>query len=360
MPPVRWHGSGEACRRASAPAPPLPATGGISVAANTDFRLPKLDVVLRAPAQVGAAVTIGLPGANEAHTGTTGTAASTDLQYLRVSPSNPVQCSSGAEASALTTTTVGNLAPALLPSTTTLEGGQRTLGPNQPTQFTAKVTAEYGTAAVPQGKVVFRDVESNEILGSVNPGADGVAKLDHTFAPVASGQPDQTRQVVAQYAGVDGDIAASTSAPVTVTNTSAPTVFRELGFDVRAQLGVETAQDVPVTINATIVRPAGSVNPSQAMVQLYRGDTPVGAPVALPDGNQMTWTDTVIRQPRTTTQPIPRRIGRTGRRRLREVDEHRTPTGVGDRTRNRPIARPADHRRRQTAHSGIFSAADPS
>ena len=68
------------------------------------------------PAQVGAAVTIGLPGANEAHTGTTGTAASTDLQYLRVSPSNPVQCSSGAEASALTTTTVGNLAPALLPS----------------------------------------------------------------------------------------------------------------------------------------------------------------------------------------------------------------------------------------------------
>lgn len=277
-------------------------TGGISVAANTDFRLPKLDVVLRAPAQVGAAVTIGLPGANEAHTGTTGTAASTDLQYLRASPSNPVQCSSGTEASALTTTTVGNLAPALLPSTTTLEGGQRTLGPNQPTQFTAKVTAEYGTAAVPQGKVVFRDVESNEILGSVNPGADGVAKLDHTFAPVASGQPDQTRQVVAQYAGVDGDIAASTSAPVTVTNTSAPTVFRELGFDVRAQLGVETAQDVPVTINATIVRPAGSVNPSQAMVQLYRGDTPVGAPVALPDGNQMTWTDTVIRQPRTTTQ----------------------------------------------------------
>ena len=57
-----------------------------------------------------------------------------------------------------------------------------------------------------------------------------------------------------------------------------------------------------MTINATIVRPAGSVNPSQAMVQLYRGDTPVGAPVALPDGNQMTWTDTVIRQPRTTTQ----------------------------------------------------------
>ena len=203
------------------------------------------------------------------------------------------------------------------------------------------------TAAVPQGKVVFRDVESNEILGSVNPGADGVAKLDHTFAPVASGQPDQTRQVVAQYAGVDGDIAASTSAPVTVTNTSAPTVFRELGFDVRAQLGVETAQDVPVTINATIVRPAGSVNPSQAMVQLYRGDTPVGAPVALPDGNQMTWTDTVIRQPRTTTQRY--RVELVAPVVVDYVKWTSTapPTGVGDRTRNRPIARPADHRRRQ-------------
>ena len=106
------------------------------------------------------------------------------------------------------------------------------------------------------------------------------SSITDLLPPVASGQPDQTRQVVAQYAGVDGDIAASTSAPVTVTNTSAPTVFRELGFDVRAQLGVETAQDVPVTINATIVRPArfGEPQPGHgpALPRRYAGRCPGG------------------------------------------------------------------------------------
>ena len=167
-------------------------TGGISVAANTDFRLPKLDVVLRAPAQVGAAVTIGLPGANEAHTGTTGTAASTDLQYL---PGQPEQSramqlrrrSVRVDHHHRRKTSPLRSCPPPPPSRV----GQRTLGPKPADTVHCQ---SYRRVTVPPqfpGQVVFRDVESNEILGSVNPGADGVAKLDHTFAPVASGQPDQ-------------------------------------------------------------------------------------------------------------------------------------------------------------------------
>lgn len=278
------------------------ASGGINVPANTDFRLPKVDILLRAPAEVGALVTVGLPGADVTPTGTTGTAASTDLQYARASSTALAQCNSGSEAAALATTTVGDLPPALLPSSTVLNGGDRTLGPDQPTQFSAKVTAEHGTAAIPQGQVEFRDEGSNDLLGTVSPAADGTAKLDYTFPAIEQGQPDQVRRVVARYLGVTGDVAPSSSDAIVVTNTSAPTVFHEVGFGLVAQLGAETPDAVPVTITASITRPAGTANPDQAMVQLYRGATPVGEPVALPAGAQMSWTDTIERQPRTTTE----------------------------------------------------------
>lgn len=296
-PNIRIWGGASARYGSSTSTSTISASGGTTVAANTDFRLPQLDIVLRAPATVGAEVVVGLPGANVTPTGSNGTAQSTDLAWTRAT-----QCTSDAAAAALATVTVGDLPAVLLPSTTTLGSNLDKVGPGQATQFTAKVTAENGAATMTQGKVQFLDADSGSILGEVNPSTNGEAKLDHTFDPVAPGQPDQTIRVEAKYLGVHNDIAVSTSGPVTVTNTAGPTVFHELGFNLRARLGVETETEVPVTIEATIVRPAGSGNPDNAMVQLYRGSTPVGEPVAMPAGNQMTWTDTIARQPRTTTE----------------------------------------------------------
>ncbi|MCL2533071.1 MAG: Ig-like domain-containing protein [Nocardiaceae bacterium] len=282
--------------------PSINSTGGTTVAQNTNFRLPKLDITLRAPAQPGAAMTIGLPGANEEHAGD-GTAASTDLQWVRSSsPWGPAQCSSGPEAATLTTTTVGDLDPVLLPSTTTLTSSVNKLGPSQPTTFTAKVTTQYGALAqLPQGRVEFRDADTDEVLGTAAPNASGAATLDYTFPAIAPGQPDQARHVLALYTGVDRDVAASTSAPITVTNTAEPTVFNNIRFDsFRAQLGQETAADVAVSVTTNVNKPSGPI-PDQAKVQLFRDGVPFGDPVALPTGNELVWNDVVERQPRTTT-----------------------------------------------------------
>jgi len=247
-------------------------------------------------------VSNGLPGADETHTGD-GPAASTDLQWVRSSsPWGPAQCSSDALAAALTTTVVGDLAPVLLPSTTTLASSLTKLGPGQPTTFTAQVTTQYGALPqLPQGQVTFRDADTDEVLGTVTPNAAGVATLNHTFDPIAPGQPDQDRHVVAEYAGVAGDVATSASSTVTVTNTAEATVFNEIKFGAfRAKLGVETSDDVPVSVVATINKPAGPV-PDRAKVQLYRDGVPLGEPVTLPVGNELVWNDVVARAPRTTT-----------------------------------------------------------
>lgn len=277
------------------------STGGTTVAQNTNFRLPKLNITMRAPSQPGATMSIGLPGANEEHTGD-GTAASTDLQWVRSSsPWGPAQCSSGPEAAALTTTVVDDLEPVLLPSTTTLTSSVSRLGPGQPTTFTAQVGTQYGAvASLPQGQVKFLDADNN-VLGTATPNASGVATLNYTFPPIAQGQPDQVRNVVAQYTGVERDVAPSTSTPVTVTNTADITAFNTLQFGpVRAKLGDETTSDVAVAFTANLTKPAGPY-PAQATVQLYRDGEPVGEPVALPAGNEIVLNDVVARSARTAT-----------------------------------------------------------
>lgn len=280
-------------------------TGGLTVGANTDFRLPSLEVVMRAPTTVGEEITLGLPGSD-----LTGfTAASTDFQWIKERTSswtnNAVanECTSNAGAAALTTTTVGDVDPVLLGTTTTVSSSLDVLGNTQTTTLTARVSTEYG--ALPelmQGDVTFRDADTREALGTARPDATGAATLDYVFDALEPGQSDQTRRIVAEYEGVEGDLAGSESAPISVTLTNDPTVFHNSTLALRAVLGDESDQAVPVTVNATITRPSGTVIPDGLRVQLYRGDTPVGEPRPFPEDDTMSWTDSIERAPQTRTQ----------------------------------------------------------
>lgn len=280
-------------------------TGGLTVNASTDFRLPSLEVVMRAPATVGEEISIGLPGAN-----LTGfSAASTDFQWIKARTSsfsnNAVanECTSGADAAELTTTTVGDLDPVLLDTTTTVTSSVDVLGPNQPTTLTAQVGTQYGVLPqIASGDVTFRDATSDEILGTATPDSSGVASIQHTFDPLTPGQPDETRTVVAEFSGVDGDLTGSTSTPITVTLTGDPTVTYTTTFNLTAVLNQEDEGFVPVTVNASIVRPSGTTIPDGFRVQLFRGNTAIGEPMALPEGNTMSWTDSIERLPQTRTQ----------------------------------------------------------
>lgn len=279
-------------------------TGGLQVGQNTDFRLPQLDIVMRAPSTVGETMSVGLPGAN-----LTGyNAASTDLQWVRDDPSflsgnDANECTSSANGAALTTTTVGDLDPVLLETTTAVSASPSVLGNTQPTTLTAQVSTEYGALSqITQGQVTFRDVDSGEEFGTVTPNASGVATLEHAFDALEPGQPDETRRIVAEFSGVEGDLADSASDFFTVTLTNGPTVFFDTTLNLRAALGEENETIVPVTINATISRPSGTTIPDEFRVQLYRGNTAIGQPVPLPEGNTLSWTDSIERLPQTRTQ----------------------------------------------------------
>ena len=279
-------------------------TGGLQVGQNTDFRLPQLEIVMRAPATVGETMSIGLPGANLSGW----SAASADMQWIRDDPgffsgNDANECTSNASGAELTTTTVGDLDPVLLDTTTTVSSSLDVLGNTQPTTLTAQVGTQYGALAqMTEGEVTFRDVTADEVLGTATPNANGVATLEHSFDALEPGSPDETRQIVAEFSGVDGDLTGSTSEPTTITLTEGATVFYDTTLTLSALLGEEDETIVPVTVRANINRPSGVSFPEDMLVQLYRGDTPIGEPRPLPAGNQMEWTDSIERLPQTRTQ----------------------------------------------------------
>ena len=74
-----------------------------------------------------------------------------------------------------------------------------------------------------RGQVTFRDTTTDEVLGTATPNASGVATLEHSFEALEPGAPDETRQIVAEFSGVERDLAESASAPVTITLTAGAT-----------------------------------------------------------------------------------------------------------------------------------------
>lgn len=282
-------------------------TGGMQVRENTDFRLPQLDIVMRAPSTVGDVMTLGLPGANL----TGNNAPATDFQWVRDDPgwfsgNDSNECTSGSAAAALTTTTVSDAEYAVLESTTRIISGDQLVDTSVPFTLSAQVASPYAPAAnVSQGEVTFRDVTNDSVLGTANPGPDGIAEIVYEFDRIPDDDPDVPITVVAEYSGFEGDAIQETIAPssdsVELTLTPKPVVQWVTDFDTRVTLGELTEDSLDVTINASFQRP-GLEYPEGTMVQLYRDGVAVGEPVPMPKtGTTLTWQDELPRTERNAT-----------------------------------------------------------
>lgn len=279
-------------------------TGGMQVRQNTDFRLPQLDIVMRAPSTVGDVMTVGLPGANL----TGNNAAATDFQWVRDDPgwfsgNDANNCTSGSAAAALTTTTVSDAEYAVIESTTRIVGGDQLVDTSEPLTIRAQVSSPYAPAGnLSQGTVTFRDADTGEEFGTATPDADGFAEIEYEFDRIPDDEPDVPLNLVAEYSGFEGDAIDETIAPssdsVVLTLTPKPVVQWVTDFTARATIGELTEDALPVTINTTFQRP-GLEYPEGTLVQLYRNGEAFGEPVLMPEtGTTLTWQDELPRAER--------------------------------------------------------------
>lgn len=283
------------------------ANNGLYVAGTgNDFRLPRLSITMRAPLTPGEEVSVNLPGWNGSNSGTNGNAADTDFQYVRTSSglfgntNQQRQCTSGAAAESLTLTTVTDADPVILGTSTALSAENPRVGPGQdPGNLVALVSAEYPVNLAGQ-EVTFRNADSGEVLAPATIDSSGRAVISlEPFAALSPGDPDEMHTYIAEYDGIEGDIFGSESQVLTVVNTAGPTVTNETTFTMNASLGEDVEDGVEVDIRATINRAPGV--PAGTEAQLFRGDTPLGEPFVLPEGNTITFEDVVEREAATRT-----------------------------------------------------------
>lgn len=266
------------------------------------FQLPTVTFTMRAPVTPGEEIVFGLPGAGAA---SAATAATTQFQYVRGTSTRngtQVECAASASAAALTRTTVADVAPNILDSTTRIIGGDQTADSSIPVELQAQVAAPFATTGeLSQGTVTFVDQATNLVVGTANPNAQGIATIQHQFPRIPDGDADQRRTVVATYSGITGNIASSEDT-INLTLTEKPTVFWNTDFTVRANVGQLDDDSLPVDVTATFSRP-GQDFPEGTVVQLYRDALPIGEPVAMPtSGTSITFpTDEIPRTDRTGT-----------------------------------------------------------
>lgn len=270
------------------------------------FRLPAVTFAMRAPVTPGAQVVFGLPGAGAA---AANNGANTQFGYSRGTSAAgtgtggaSISCAVSANAAQLSLTTVADVAPNILNSTTNIVGGDQTADSSIPVTLQAQVAAPYATAGeISQGTVTFRDQATNLIIGTASPNAQGFAIIQHQFPRIPDGDPDQPRTVIAEYSGVTGNISPSQDT-IVLTLTDKPTVFWNTNFTVRANVGQLGEESLPVNVTTTFSRP--SLNfPEGTLVQLFRDALPLGEPVAMPaTGTSITFpTDEIDRAERTGT-----------------------------------------------------------
>ncbi|MBB1029536.1 hypothetical protein G6027_01240 [Dietzia sp. SLG310A2-38A2] len=275
---------------------------GLAKTSNAAFRLPAVTFSMRAPLAPGAEVVFGLPGAGADPL--TYNAENTQFAYTRGTSNTgtQVECIAGANAAQLTKTTVADVAPIILDSTTRIIGGNQTADSSIPVQLQAQVAAPYATSdELSQGTVTFRDQATNLIVGTANPNDQGIATIQHEFPRIPDGDPDEIRTIIAEYSGVPGNISSSQDT-IVLTLTEKPTVFWNTNFTVAARVGTLGDESLPVNVTATFARP-GLNFPEGTMVQLYRDALPVGEPVPMPaTGASITFpTDEIDRTDRTGT-----------------------------------------------------------
>lgn len=277
-------------------------SGGLTVSSGKNFRFPAVEMIFRAPMTPGEIITVGLAGAGGPNT----TAAGAQLMYSGntggwFGGDFRNECAVSANAGQLASTTVSDDAPVSLDSTTRIVGGDRAADSSEPVTLRAQVAAQYATPGeISQGTVTFRDADTDEVLGSASPDADGFAEIDHIFNRVPDESPDVPVTIVAEYSGVASNIEPSQDT-IVLTLTAKPVVQWNTDFSVRAIIGALDEDSLPVTVTATFQRP-GLEYPEGTLVQLYRDGEAVGEPVPMPaTGTSITLEDDIPRGERTAT-----------------------------------------------------------
>lgn len=277
---------------------------GLYSRANTDFRLPKVEVVLRAPVNRDSnPINVGL------HGGTSGQSDGTNnaLQYLHTGTWSLGQryyyCGrtypSGV--SSLTRTAITTDAPIVASTQSSLSGEDRTLGGGEQTTLQAFVEVNGASAReMSTGDVVFRRADTNEILGRAKPDRDtGEASLTRSFASSPDGD---SFDVTAAYAGVARggvqSIAASTAAGSLGVTLIPNRIHYGVSID-RVTRQPEPGGQIPVQISTTITRPGGGALANGLQAQLYRDGQAVGSPQ--PASGTMTFDDVLPRTGQNTT-----------------------------------------------------------
>ncbi|MDI9914566.1 Ig-like domain-containing protein [Rhodococcus sp. IEGM 1379] len=241
------------------------SSDGIIVGANTTFRLPAIDVTVKA----GAAGTEIKPSVRVSDSGSANydndknalTFVQREKDVFGVNYWERYNCSprdnksSGLNAGgqALTTIYVSQ------PTTTTMQM-PASIQASTPTELVANV----GPAPV-SGNVQFR-INGSDIGSPVAPGVDGVARLPYTFYTAG------TAQVSAAFQGVNGFLSSS-STESTVTVTAAPVVKQT---DTIVTVPGDAKTGTSVTLKAQV-----SPLPTAGTLQFKDGAANIGDPVTV-------------------------------------------------------------------------------
>lgn len=241
------------------------SSGGIIVGANTKFRLPAVDVTVKA----GAAGTEVKPTLRVNDSGSADyddyknalTFVQREKDVFGVNYWERYNCSprdnrsSGLNAGGQALTTVYVTQP-----TTTAVEMPSTIQASTPTELVAAVAPAPVT-----GNVQFR-VDGQDVGAPVAPGPDGKARLPHTFFTAG------TYRVAAAFQGVNG-FQSSNSTEASVTVTPAPVVMQT---DTVVTAPREAKTGSPVTLKARV-----TPTPTGGTVQFKDGSTDLGEPLPI-------------------------------------------------------------------------------
>lgn len=258
---------------------------GLYSRANTDFRLPKVEVTLRAPVDRNPTpIKIGL------HGGTSGQSDGTNnaLQYLHKGFIGAGQryhyCGRTYPAGkdSLTSTSITTDTPIVAASSAVMVGGDRVLADGEQTGLIARVDVSGASGReVSAGQVTFRRTDTNEVIGTAAPDRfSGEAVLTRSFPGTLDGY---SFGVTASYGGVQrGGIQsiAGSSASGSLGVTINP---NRIGYNVniaQARRLPDSGGSVPVELVTNIARSGGGALVAGLQAQLYRDGQPVGTPRA--------------------------------------------------------------------------------
>ncbi|GLB62912.1 hypothetical protein NCCP2495_07900 [Dietzia sp. NCCP-2495] len=271
---------------------------GLHSRENTNFRLPKVEVTLRAPVdRTPTPIKIGLHGGTGGQSNGTNNA----LQYLHTGTWSLGQryhyCGRTypAGSDSLTATAITSDAPLVAQSSAEMIGEDRAVAGGENTSLIARVAVSGASGReMSRGRVTFRRTDTGEVLGTATPNRDsGEAVLTRSFPGTMDGY---SFEVTATYDGVvRGGVQsiAGSSASGSLGVTINPNRIAYLVNITQARRLPDSGGSVPVELTTTISRPGGGAFATGLQAQLYRDGQPVGAP--RPATSTMTFTDSLPR-----------------------------------------------------------------